>query len=73
LFNNPHLSDVTIGQTSNGVTKEYYGHKTAFSLQSDFFMKAFNGGFKEVSEDIIELHNDSPMHFMIMLKYLYTL
>jgi len=46
LFNDPTLSDVKIKQICKGKTREYFGHKAILCTQSDFFMKAFTGGFK---------------------------
>jgi hypothetical protein len=46
LFNNPLLSDITIRQTCNGVTKMYHAHRPILASHSDWFMRAFTGNFK---------------------------
>ncbi|KAF2867727.1 BTB/POZ protein, partial [Massariosphaeria phaeospora] len=72
LFNDPWLSDITIRQIHNGVTKEYHGHKAVLCNHSTFFRKAFNGNFKESTDHVIELHDDDPYCFETMMRYLYT-
>ncbi|KAI4938792.1 uncharacterized protein J4E92_000073 [Alternaria infectoria] len=72
LFNNPALSDVKIKQIHEGHTREYYAHKAVLCLESDYFLNAFTGNFKEASEGIMELHEDDPEHFEFLLKFMYT-
>ncbi|KAJ8108593.1 hypothetical protein OPT61_g8068 [Boeremia exigua] len=73
LFNNSSLSDVTIKQISvNGQVREYHAHKAILSAESSYFLKAFTGNFKEASDAVMEVHDDDPDHFEILLKCLYT-
>ncbi|KAI4638712.1 hypothetical protein J4E93_009740 [Alternaria ventricosa] len=72
LFNNPALSDVKIKQIHEGHTREYYAHKAVLCLESNYFLNAFTGNFKESSEGIMELHEDDPEHFEFLLKFMYT-
>jgi hypothetical protein len=46
LYNNPHLSDIKILQTCDGITTEYFAHKAILANQSDWFATAFFGNFK---------------------------
>jgi hypothetical protein len=72
LFNNPRLSDIKIKQIYKGVTREYYAHKAVLSCQSAFFMNAFTGHFKEASATTIEVHDDDPVFFEWVLRFMYT-
>ncbi|KAF2123008.1 BTB/POZ protein [Lophiotrema nucula] len=72
LFNNPILSDIKILQICEGKTKEYYAHRQILAGQSSYFMRAFTGQFKEATEPTMELHDDDPELFEIMLKFVYT-
>ncbi|KAF1965183.1 hypothetical protein BU23DRAFT_390900, partial [Bimuria novae-zelandiae CBS 107.79] len=72
LLNNPTLSDVKIKQHYKGKVWEYHGHKAILARGSQFFSNAFTGNFKEATEDVIELHDDIPEYFEIVLNFLYT-
>ncbi|KAF1835599.1 hypothetical protein BDW02DRAFT_578695 [Decorospora gaudefroyi] len=72
FFNNPNLSDVKIRQVSNGKAREYYAHKAVLCMGSGYFVNAFTGGFKEATENTMELHNDDPEIFEFILKFMYT-
>ncbi|KAF2686968.1 POZ domain-containing protein [Lentithecium fluviatile CBS 122367] len=73
MFNNPFLSDVTIHQIFNGQSKEYHAHKAVLCAHSEYFMRMFSGSFQEATDRVIELQDDNPIHFEVMLKYMYTL
>ncbi|KAF2123058.1 hypothetical protein BDV96DRAFT_639606 [Lophiotrema nucula] len=73
LYNKQTLSDVKIKQTNYGKTLEYYAHKAVLCGQSEYFMQAFTGSFKEASENEMEFHEDDPDHFEFALKFIYTL
>ncbi|KAF2799325.1 hypothetical protein K505DRAFT_294799 [Melanomma pulvis-pyrius CBS 109.77] len=73
MFNNPFSSDVTIRQTYNGITKRYHANKAVRCLHSKQFLNIFSENRKEESACIINLHGNDPVHFEIMLKYLYNL
>ncbi|KAF2452022.1 hypothetical protein P171DRAFT_16702 [Karstenula rhodostoma CBS 690.94] len=72
LFNNPAFSNVKIKLHYNGSVHEYHAHTMILASGSRFFLNAFTGQFKEASENVIELHDDVPEHFEIVLKFLYT-
>ncbi|KAL1592745.1 hypothetical protein SLS60_011161 [Paraconiothyrium brasiliense] len=73
FFGSPFLSDVTIRQVSDGKKTDYYGHKAVLCAHSNFFLKLFSENpVKQDNGNVIELHDDDPVHFQIMLKYLYT-
>ncbi|KAH6625362.1 hypothetical protein C7974DRAFT_376891 [Boeremia exigua] len=73
LFNNPFLSDIRIKQIStSGEIREYCAHKVVLCMESQYFMNAFKGGFKEASDSVIELHDDDPYYFEIVLKSIYS-
>ncbi|KAF1962334.1 hypothetical protein CC80DRAFT_385177, partial [Byssothecium circinans] len=71
LFNNPVLSDVKLKQIHNGTVREYHAHKAILSQRSSYFMKAFTGNFKEATANTMELHDDDPDKFELMLKFIY--
>ncbi|KAJ4364906.1 hypothetical protein N0V95_000552 [Ascochyta clinopodiicola] len=72
LFNNSAFSDVKIKHVYNGHVREYFAHKAVLCLESRYFLKMFEGGFKEATTQVIELHDDDPDHFEFILKYIYT-
>ena len=72
LFNDPILSDIKILQVFNGETKEYYAHKQILINQSEYFLKAFTGNFKEATENTMTLEDDDPIYFEMMLKFICT-
>ncbi|KAJ4351245.1 uncharacterized protein N0V89_006584 [Didymosphaeria variabile] len=73
FFNSPFLSDVTIRQVSNGKKTDYHGHKAVLCAHSSFFLKLFSENpVKQENGNVIELHDDDPLHFQRMLKFLYT-
>ncbi|KAF2278773.1 uncharacterized protein EI97DRAFT_465179 [Westerdykella ornata] len=72
LFNNACFSDVTIRQTCHGASREYYGHKAVLASQSRWFYNAFFGNFKEATAKVVELHDDNPVHFEMLLKCIYS-
>ncbi|KAH7380537.1 hypothetical protein DE146DRAFT_624931, partial [Phaeosphaeria sp. MPI-PUGE-AT-0046c] len=59
LFNNSLLSDVTILQTYNGVTKEYFAPKAVLCVASGWFVKALTGNFKVLVKRILYSVNAS--------------
>ncbi|KAF2123120.1 BTB/POZ protein [Lophiotrema nucula] len=73
LFNDPTFSDITIRQICDGKVKEYPAHKAVLCNHSNWFKKALTGQFKEASHPTIEVHDDNPNRFAIMLEHLYTL
>ncbi|CAN9203102.1 unnamed protein product [Alternaria sp. RS040] len=73
LFNNPTLSDVKIRQIYKGKVTEYFAHKAVLCAHSKWFLKAFTGKFKEASEQTIEVLDDDPKKFELMLKFVYTM
>ncbi|KAF3009938.1 hypothetical protein E8E13_011078 [Curvularia kusanoi] len=72
LFNSPTFSDIVIKQIYKGKAREYYAHKAILCVESSYFRKAFTGNFKESHEAVMEIHDDDPDHFELLLKYVYT-
>ncbi|KAH7067999.1 BTB/POZ protein, partial [Paraphoma chrysanthemicola] len=72
LLNNATLSDVIIKQIYKGKVREYYAHKAILCKESEYFLKAFTGNFKEATESTMELHDDDPELFELALKFIYT-
>ncbi|KAK5165455.1 uncharacterized protein LTR77_008984 [Saxophila tyrrhenica] len=68
LFNQPRLSDfkVRCGEW------ERHLHKLVVCLQSKYFERALESGFKEAHEQVVELHEEDPNLVHLMLKWLYT-
>lgn len=52
--------------------KKFAVHKKLICSVSDFFDKAFNGGFKEARENSMNLDEDDPLTFAVFLEWLYT-
>lgn len=55
LFNNSLLSDITIRQTYDGVTKEYFAHKAVLCVASGWFVKALTGNFQVCTRGMFAL------------------
>ncbi|KAF2278772.1 uncharacterized protein EI97DRAFT_413599 [Westerdykella ornata] len=72
LYNSPTLSDVTVRQISGGKSKDYKLHKAILASQSKWFYNAFCGNFKEASDQVVEVHDDKPHHFEMLLKCIYS-
>ncbi|KAF2796356.1 hypothetical protein K505DRAFT_220217, partial [Melanomma pulvis-pyrius CBS 109.77] len=51
--------------------KEFHGHRVVLAMHSTWFLKAFTNGLKESTANIIEIHDDDPEVFEIMLKFMY--
>ncbi|KAH7091930.1 hypothetical protein FB567DRAFT_434637 [Paraphoma chrysanthemicola] len=71
LFNNPSLSDIKIKQVNNSQVREYYAHRAVLCMESEYFLHIFTGNFKEASESGIELHDDEPELYELLLKFIY--
>ncbi|KAH7380536.1 hypothetical protein DE146DRAFT_302566 [Phaeosphaeria sp. MPI-PUGE-AT-0046c] len=73
LFNNPQRSDIIIRQFCNGQVKQYFAHKCVLdSSGSAWFQQLIRGNYINPRTNIIELHQDDPVHFELVLKWLYT-
>ena len=46
-------------------------HENLLSATSDFFRSAFNGGFKESTDDTLALPEDDPAAFELFVRWLY--
>jgi len=71
LFNVATLSDVTIRQIYNGKATDYHAHRAILASESKYFRNAFTGPFKEATESVMEMHDDDPDLFPLMLRYIY--
>ncbi|KAH3939437.1 hypothetical protein HBH98_231380 [Parastagonospora nodorum] len=72
MFNDLTLSNIKIKQISNRKTRKYFRHKAKLCAQSDFFLNAFTGRFKEASNTAVEVHDNDPDYFKSALKFIYT-
>ncbi|KAL5119600.1 hypothetical protein ACEQ8H_002446 [Pleosporales sp. CAS-2024a] len=72
LFNNPIFSDIKIIHHHKGATKEYVAHRAILCARSEWFLKALTGSFMEATEGVINIRDDDPVHFEIMLQFIYT-
>jgi len=52
--------------------KQFTIHKRLLCTHSNFFEKAFNGGFKEATEDKMDLPDDDPLIFNALVEWLYS-
>ncbi|KAF2650716.1 hypothetical protein K491DRAFT_572028, partial [Lophiostoma macrostomum CBS 122681] len=71
LFNDPTFSDFKIKQICNGQVKEYHAHKVVLCMNSKWFSIALRGNFMEASQETVEVHDDDPEAFEVMMKTFY--
>jgi BTB/POZ domain len=63
---------VTIYVGSEATKKKYILPKTYLCEQSAYFKAAFEGRFQEGEEQALQLDEDSPEHFELVIQWLYT-
>ncbi|EPS42122.1 hypothetical protein H072_3838 [Dactylellina haptotyla CBS 200.50] len=70
LLNNPAFSDLTLHV--GNPPKEYRVHRNILCERSSYFTAVCNGNFQESQTREINLPEQNPQVFEILLKYLYT-
>ncbi|KAF2279641.1 uncharacterized protein EI97DRAFT_499053 [Westerdykella ornata] len=70
-FNSSRFSDVKIRFGDVPHKQMFPGHAVILCVQSEWFEKALNGGFKESETRVIDVKGDDPLAFNNMLKFIY--
>jgi len=60
------------GGKTQGNAQRYYVSEQVLCKQSDYFVKAFKGPFREANEKVIHFDDDEPEIFEIILRWLCT-
>ncbi|KAF2501950.1 hypothetical protein BU16DRAFT_554010 [Lophium mytilinum] len=71
VFNDPKLSDVILRVKNENSQKDYYAHRVVLCWATNYFEATFLNNFKEANADTVEVYEDSPAIFEIMLKCIY--
>ena len=76
LLNDQASADVIIRQICGDQQTDYFAHRSILSSQSLYFRTMFNSAFKEAQVpdsglSVIQMHDDDPDLFRIMLKFIY--
>lgn len=66
------LGDEVVKVFVGSSRKLFQVHKKPLCRSSEFFDKAFNGGFAEAQDNKIDLPEDSPEIFAVFVRLLYT-
>ncbi|XP_060863406.1 kelch-like protein 17 isoform X2 [Metopolophium dirhodum] len=61
--------DVTLKSTDG---KEIHAHKCVLASQSEYFERMFIGGFKETTQDVIQINDISSDVLKIVIDFMYT-
>ncbi|KAE8833852.1 hypothetical protein PTNB85_03775 [Pyrenophora teres f. teres] len=73
LFNDATFSDITIRQIYKGKVTEYAAHKAVLCTCSVWFTNALTGGFLEGSASTIDIRDDDPDVFRMMMEFFYDM
>jgi hypothetical protein len=52
--------------------QQYHLHKALLTHHSEYFLRAFNGSWKEAEDRIVTLEDVGPVTFGIFVEWLYT-
>lgn len=69
LFRGDIAWDVTLKSTDGD---EIHAHKCVLASQSEYFERMFVGGFREATQDVIQMNNISSVILNNIIDFMYT-